>query len=162
MKAMLPLSIAVLIFTGCSSSENEEAKELKWYKTKEETIDHGIKEEKVKIEDIIGEVTENGETFIIYKKDLEDGTGVGVSSISEKDGKYAWYNADQDVVVKDDKKDNYTSQISWGTKTESGKTFTVYTGVSEEESPIINTETAEVSPTIDKETGIYFYIQSTK
>jgi hypothetical protein len=162
MKAVFPLGIAMLMITGCSASANEETKELKWYKTKEETIEHGIKEEKIKNEDIIGEVTENGETFVIYKKDLENGLGVGVSSISEKDGKYAWYDADQDVVVKDENKDDYFSQISWGTKTESGKSFTVYTGVSEEESPIIETKTTEVSPTIDKKTGIYFYIESTK
>lgn len=162
MKVVLPFAIAMLTLIGCSSLANNGANELKWFKTKEETIDHGIKEEKMKKEDIIGEVSENGETFVIYRKQLEEGLGVGVSSISEQEGKYAWYDPDQDVLVKNDKVKKYSSQISWGTTTQSGKTFTIYTGVSGDEGPIIKTETSEVSPTIDKKTGIYFYIEPTK
>ncbi|MBO1513642.1 hypothetical protein [Metabacillus bambusae] len=162
MKVVLTFAIAMLALTGCSALANDGASELKWFKTKEETIDHGIKEEKMKKEDIIGEVSENGETFVIYKKQLEEGLGVGVSSISEQDGKYAWYDPDQDVLVKNDKVKKYSSQINWRTTTQSGKTFTIYTGVSEDQSPIVKTPTSEVSPTIDKKNGIYFYIEPTK
>ncbi|QGQ45443.1 hypothetical protein [Metabacillus sediminilitoris] len=162
MKVVLTFAIAMLALTGCSALANDEASELKWFKTKEETIDHGIKEEKMKKEDIIGEVSENGETFVIYKKQLEEGLGVGVSSISEQDGKYAWYDPDQDVLVKNNKVKKYFSQINWGTTTQSGKSFTIYIGVSEDQSPIVKTSTSEVSPAIDKKTGIYFYIEPTK
>ena len=128
MKAVLPFAIAMNALTGCSAIVDNGASELKWYKTKEETIDHVIKEEKMKKEDIIGEVSENGETFVIYKKQVDEGLGVGVSSISEKEGKFAWYDPDQDVHVKNDKVKKYSSQISWGTTTQSGKEFTIYTG----------------------------------
>jgi hypothetical protein len=80
--------------------------------------------------------------------------GVGVSSISEQEGKFAWY--DPDKVKK------YSSQISWGTTTQSGKDFTIYTGLSEDQSPIVKTQTSDVSPAIDKNSGIYFYIEPTK
>ncbi|MDQ0882425.1 hypothetical protein [Peribacillus sp. V2I11] len=70
-------------------------------------------------DDIIGEVSENGETFVIYKKQLEEGLGVGVSSISQQKGKFAWYDPDQDALVKNDKVKKYSSQISWGTTTQS-------------------------------------------
>ncbi|MGE7183975.1 hypothetical protein ACQKKK_08180 [Peribacillus sp. NPDC006672] len=162
MKVVLPFALAMIALTGCSAIANDEASELKWFKTIEETIDHGIKEEKIKKEDIIGEVSENGETFVIYKKQLEEGLGVGVSSISEQGGKFTWYDPDQDVLVKNDKVKKYSSQISWGTKTQSGKNFTIYTGLSKEQNPIVKTQTSEVSPTIDTETGIYFYIEPAK
>ncbi|MGM0885757.1 MAG: hypothetical protein ACQEW5_02160 [Bacillota bacterium] len=68
---MLPFAIAMIALTGCSAIADNGTSELKWYKTKEETINHGIKEEKMKKEDIIGEVSENGETFVIYKKQLD-------------------------------------------------------------------------------------------
>lgn len=126
-KVVLPFAIAMIALTGCSAIADNGTSELKWYKTKEETINHGIKEEKIKKEDIIGEVSENGETFVIYKKQFEEGLGVGVSSISEQEGKFAWYDPDQDVLVKNDKVKKYSSQISWGTTTQSGKDFTIYT-----------------------------------
>lgn len=162
MKVVLPFVIAMIALTGCSAIANDGFRELKWFKTKEETIDHGIKEEKMKKEDIIGEVSENGETFVIYKKQVEEGLGVGVSSISEKEGKFAWYDPDQDVLVKNDKVKKYSSQISWGTTTQSGKEFTIYTGLSEDQSPIVKTTNSEVSPAIYKKTGIYFYIEPNK
>ncbi|MDF2036464.1 hypothetical protein P2R12_05580 [Cytobacillus oceanisediminis] len=162
MKVVLPFAIAMLALTGCSALASDGASEMKWFETKEESIEYGLKEEKIKKEDIIGEVSENGETFIIYKKQLEEGLGVGVSSISEKDGQYAWYDPDQDVLVKNDEVKKYSSQISWGTETQSGKTFTIYTGVSDEGTPVVKTETGEVSPTIENKTGIYFYIEPTK
>ncbi|MGG4267792.1 hypothetical protein [Peribacillus simplex] len=162
MKVMLPFALAMFALTGCSAIADDGASELKWFKTKEETIDHGIKEEKIKKEDIIGEVSENGETFVIYEKQLEDSLGVGISSISEQGEKFAWYDPDQDVLVKNDKVKKYSSQISWGTTTQSGKTFTIYTGISKEHDPIVTTSTGEVSPEIDTKTGIYFYIEPIK
>ncbi|MDQ7862946.1 hypothetical protein RCO48_23695 [Peribacillus frigoritolerans] len=41
--------------------------------------------------------------LLFIKKQLEEGLGVGVSSISEQEGKFAWYDPDQDVLVKNDK-----------------------------------------------------------
>ncbi|MCM3674761.1 hypothetical protein M3699_12905 [Peribacillus simplex] len=162
MKVVLSFAIAMIALTGCSAIADDGAGELKWFKTKEETINHGIKEEKMTKDDIIGEVSENGETFVIYKKQLEEGLGVGVSSISQQKGKFAWYDPDQDALVKNDKVKKYSSQISWGTTTQSGKDFIIYTGLSEEQSPIVKTQTSEVTPTFDTVTGIYFYIEPTK
>jgi hypothetical protein len=162
MKVFLPFTIAMLALTGCSALANDEVNELKWFKTKEETIDYGIKEEKMKREDILGEVTEDGETFVIYKKHLEEGLGVGVSNISEQKGQFAWYDPDQDVLVKKNKVDKYSSQISWETTTKTGKVFTIYTGITEDHSPIVQTKNSEASPPFDSKTGIYFYIEPSK
>ena len=157
MKLIITCALTLLALAGCSVSANEN---LEWFKTKQDSIDYGKIEEKIKESDIIGDITLEGETFVVYKKQLGDGIGVGVSNITENNGKYAWYTPDQDVLVKNNSIEKYSSQISWVTNTQSGKSFTIYIGISEDESPIILTANSEeVSPTtIDRESGIYFYI----
>lgn len=162
MKKIAPFAIALLTITGCSAFASNKGSDLTWYNTKVEAINHGLKEEGIKKEDIIGDVTENEETFIIFKKKLDDGIGVGVSNIGEKDGEFTWYDADQDVLVKDEKVNKYASQISWESKAFSGRTVTIYTGMSSDQRPLIKTSNGELSPTVDKNTGIYFHIESNK
>lgn len=162
MKVILTLVMSIFVLIGCSALAKSDDNDLKWFKTEEEAISHGIKEEKIKKEDIIGEVNEDEEKFIFYKKQLKEGLGVGVSSISEKDGQFAWYDTDQDVLIKNEIIKKYFSQISWDTETQSGKNFTVYTGISKNQNPLIETNKGEISPVVDKKTGIYFYIESTK
>lgn len=159
MKRFLSLTMILIIVTGCSALANDD---LKWFKTLDEAIEYGIKEEELKKQDVIGEVKENGETFIFYKKKLDEGLGIGVASISEQNGQFAWYRSSQDVLVKNDNTENYSSEISWDTKTQSEKSFTVYTGIKKEQNFSINTPKGEVNPEIDKNTGIYFYIESRK
>lgn len=162
MKVVLTFAIAMLTLTGCSALANDEDNELKWFITKEESIEHGIKEEEVSQKDIIGEIKEDGETFIFYKRKVSDGIVVGLSSISKNDGKYAWYRSDADVLVKNNSHPEKVSNISWETQTQSGKKFRAYTGLTKEQNPTIETEKGSTTPNIDHNSGIYFYIESIK
>lgn len=159
MKIILALLMAVFVIAGCSALANDEVKDLKWFKSDQEAISYGIKEEEIKKEDVIGEIKEGGETFIFYKKKLEDGLGIGLSSISKKDSQYAWYSPDQDVLIKNNSIENYTSEISWVTKTQSGKKYIAYTGLSKDQNLSIETHKGKVTPKTDKNSGIYFYIE---
>nr|WP_263326957.1 hypothetical protein [Neobacillus sp. Marseille-Q6967] len=119
----------------------------------DKAIEYGLKEEDVTKQELIGKVEENGEIFIFYKKQLKDGVGLGVSTINEKNGKYAWFRTDQDILVN-------LSKISWETKTLSGKKFLIYTGITKNENITIETRKGNVEPKIDKDNGIYYYVES--
>jgi hypothetical protein len=162
MKVVLTFVIAMLALTGCSALANDEEDGLKWFKTKEESIEHGIKEEEISQKDIIGEIKEDGETFIFYKKKVKDGVVVELSNINENNGKYAWYRADAGVLVKNNSHSEKASRISFETQTQSGKKFIAYTGYTKEQNPTIDTEKGSVTPNIDNNSGIYFYIEPIK
>lgn len=163
MKLILTLLMILYIVTGCSGSTNDRIDSLKWFKTENIAIDYGMKEEKITKENVIGKIKKNGETFIFYKKNLPDGLGLGIASISEKNGQYAWYKVDQDILVKKNDNEAYSPEINWDTKTQSGKSFTVYTGITKDQNISIKTPKGIVKPDIiDKNSGIYFYIESTK
>ncbi|MFY0760602.1 hypothetical protein AB1K32_17240 [Metabacillus dongyingensis] len=162
MKAVLTIMISLLALTGCSALASDEGNQLKWFKTKEDSIEHGIKEEEISQEDIIGEIKEDGETFIFYKKKVIDGIVVELSSVSENDGKYAWYRSDAGVLVKYNSIEKNAIKVSWENKTQSGKKFIAYTGYTKEQNPTLETEKGSTTPNIDKNSGIYFYIEPIK
>ncbi|UAL52856.1 hypothetical protein [Metabacillus dongyingensis] len=162
MKAVLTFVIAMLALTGCSALASDEGNQLKRFKTKEDSIEHGIKEEEISQEDIIGEIEENGETIIFYKRKAKEGIVIEVSSISKNEGKYAWYRADAGVLVKYNSHPEKATKISLETQTQSGKKFIAYTGYTKEQNPTIDTENGSTTPHIDKNSGIYFYIESIK
>ncbi|WP_374717424.1 hypothetical protein [Neobacillus sp.] len=153
MKRLVVLLAVVLSIVGCTTFTHND---LQWFKSKQEAIDHGIKEEGIEKQDVFGEIEDSGETFIFYKKELEEGLSVGVSSISKKDSKYAWYDSDQDYYIEN------VNGVSWETKTQSGKSFTIYAGLSNGKNRTINTPNGPISPNIDKETGIYYYVELSK
>lgn len=157
MKKFFSLLLIIFLVQGCSALAKDD---LTWFQTLNEAVDHGIKEEGLKEKDILGEVKEDGETFIFYKKYVEDGLGIGIASISEKNGQFAWYKSNPDTLVKNDAKEDYSSEINWDTKTQSEKSFTVYAGTINEQDITIETAKGEVTPEIDKDTGIYYYIES--
>lgn len=142
--------LIVLLTTGCSALANGN---LKWFNNVDKAIEYGLKEENINEQDLIDKVKENGELFIFYKKDLKDGPGLGVSTVSEKDGKYTWFRTDKDVLLN-------VSEISWETKTLSDKKFVIYTGTTKNENIEIETRKGIVNPIIDKKNGIYYYVES--
>lgn len=162
MKKILSFFMLALILVGCSAHAKNDDPKLKWYKSKEEAIAHGIKEEQINKEDIIGEARENGETFIIYKIESDKGLAVGVSYISKKDGQFTWYRPDQNIRIKTDSVENrekYSSQVSWESTSQSGKKFTIHIGINIDERPMIIKGNSQVSPVTDKKTGIFYYIE---
>ncbi|MGE7609286.1 hypothetical protein ACQKML_22030 [Peribacillus frigoritolerans] len=46
MKVVLPIAIAMIALSGCSAIADNGASELKWYKTKEETIIMALKKKR--------------------------------------------------------------------------------------------------------------------
>lgn len=160
MKKNLIFVMLLFIITGCSSQVSSN---LKWFENLDEAIISGMKEENINKEDILGEIENNEEIFIFYKKKLEEGLGLGVASISKHKNKFAWYRSNQYVLVKNNNIENYTTKISFDIKTQSKKTFVVYVGSTKEQNVFIETLTKrKVSPQIDKNTGIYFYLEFKK
>ncbi|KWU57729.1 hypothetical protein AWW70_21380 [Bacillus mycoides] len=156
MKNILILLICLFIIGGCSYQNNE----LKWFDNLDAAITYGMKKESIQKEDILGKVEKNGEIFIVYKKKLKEGLGVGVSSISKENNKFSWYRSNPFVLVKNKHVETYPTKISFDIVTQSNKTFIVYVGVSNKEIIYIDTLTKKkVIPQTDKNTGIYFYIE---
>src|SRR5688500_14008786 len=76
--------------TGCSESDNDELRYIKWFKTEEEAINYGIKEEQIKKEDILGKIKQNQETFVFFKEEEKEGISVSLANIIKQDKQYAW------------------------------------------------------------------------
>ncbi|GIN63986.1 hypothetical protein J27TS8_39790 [Robertmurraya siralis] len=124
---------------------------LEFFTDKEEAIRQGIKAEGLKKEDILGEILENGEIFVFYKKNLEDGLGVGVSSIYKKNDKYSWYDSEQDVVIQGN---NHNFDVNWILNTKTGNQYKIYVGMADSK------DIPEgISPIIDQKTGIYYHVE---
>jgi len=158
-KIILPIAI-LFIIAGCTTKTSEE---IKWYKNERKAIEEGLKDEGLKNKDILGKVKEKGEEFVFYKQDNEDGVAVSVASISREKNKYAFYNIDSYVQVKDNRNKNYSSEINWETHTQSDKKFIAYTGtIKGKENYSIKTQLGLVTPYINKKTGIYYYVEPLK
>jgi len=158
-RIILPIAI-LFIIAGCTTKTSEE---IKWYKNEQKAIEEGLKDEGLKNKDILGKVKENGEEFIFYKQDNEDGVAVSVASIGRENDKYAFYNIDSYVQVKDNRNKNYSSEINWETHTQSDKNFIAYTGtIKGKKNYSIQTQLGLVTPYINKDTGIYYYIEPIK
>lgn len=150
MKNLYILLIVLITVTGCSVAAKDN---LQWFKTVDEAIEYGLKEEEITLQDLIGEINENGERFIFYKKDMRDGLGLGVANVIEKNGQFAWFKSDPNVLVN-------VSQISWETETPSKKKFIIHTGILEYEDMSIETEKGMVKPYVDTNNKIYYYVES--
>lgn len=70
-KVVLPFAIAMIALTGCSAIADNGTSELKWYKTKEETINHGIKEEKMKKKTSLEKLVKTGKHLLFIRNNLK-------------------------------------------------------------------------------------------
>ena len=150
MKKLFILLMVLLIVSGCSTAAMDN---LQWFQTVDEAIEYGLQEENIKQQDLIGEITENGERFIFYKIKTEDGLGLGVANIIEKNGQFAWFRSDPHIIVNG-------SQVSWESEIPSKKRFIIYTGILENEDMSIETEKGMVKPYIDSTNKIFYYVES--
>ncbi|MFC0190166.1 hypothetical protein ACFFJY_17855 [Fictibacillus aquaticus] len=145
----LALLLLIMSAVGCSQKEDNE---LKWHSTKQAAINAGLKEDDLSSESILDEVTQDGETFILYSMKLEEHNIVFIANVVEKDGKYAWYRSEAGTGV------NNVSQVVGETSTYSKKKYKVYLGIAEElKGPITLDGGGSVMPTVKK--GIYYYIE---
>jgi hypothetical protein len=145
------LFFLIVFITGCSSLAHQD--DLKHFNSVKEAVNYGINKEKITEKDLIGEVEENGELLIIFKKKLPTGIGLGVANISVNSGKYTWYRGDQLVIASG----NIITEI----KTQAGNNFVLYLGkVEGMKKNIIKTkEGINKYPIVDDDSGIYFYIE---
>ena len=149
MKRYFIFIIFCLVLSGCTNSKSEE---IRWFNTKNDAIQYGLKEEGISKKDIISRYDIDGELFLVYKKEEGSKLLVGLSNIANKNNKYSWYRNDAYVEVKGN------IQISLITKALSGNEFNFYTGITKEKELTIKTELGDISPHIDEKSGIYNFI----
>jgi len=150
---VLPL---FLIITGCSFFTTGKD-ELKWFHTLNEAVENGAMAEGITMNDIIGKVEQVGEVLVVYKKDVPDGLAVGVASISQRDGTYSWFRESNPVLIKNI--DGQEFSIKTEISTQSSKRFAVYLGIASEQNKTINITIGTVTPIVDKESQIFYYIE---
>ncbi|MCC0563624.1 hypothetical protein EDM54_18820 [Brevibacillus borstelensis] len=153
---MLVLMIFVIL-SGCSLGSKDS---LMWFSSPDAAIQNGIKLESINESDLLSTVETDGETLLIFKQNVPEGTIVGVASLSKKDGQFAWYRENDPVLVK---RLNETASpaITCEINTQSKKTFYVYLGVTSTiENRISLKNGSKVQPSIDKNSGIYYYVES--
>ncbi|MBT2755855.1 hypothetical protein J7E71_07830 [Mesobacillus foraminis] len=155
------MRVLILLLTialaGCASKDSEE---LKWFDTDNEAIEYGLKLEDAKQSDVLGEMESDGEHFVVYKDPVPDEDGIAISTvnIAEENGKYAWYRANSYVKITDKNPQHNIKQVSYDTKTRSGKDFLVYAGYTKNEKITLETPEGSIQPKIDPSTGIYFSV----
>lgn len=151
MVLFLILLFLTLILHGCNTTTATglDEKKLKWFKTQSEAIKYGVKEEQIEENDIIDELNSNGEIFLVYKT----GNNVGLSNIAKNKGKYTWYRSDAYTAVTDT-----DTKISFLTETLSKKKFYFYVGKLKGTEITIKTNIGDVSPSVDKNTKLYYFI----
>lgn len=74
------------MIAGCSQESNNSNKRG-WYETKEEAIEHGLKDEEVNRDDILSIQEIKGESIVFY----EHNGGLGVASITKTEKGYSWF-----------------------------------------------------------------------
>ncbi|MRX57063.1 hypothetical protein GJU41_24315 [Bacillus idriensis] len=142
------------LLIGCSANEDH----IKWFATKEEAIQHGLKEEGLSAGNLLGKIQSDGELFVFFKRKMKDGEAAGIVHLRESNGKYAWYKSNAEVQVKY-KNRKKAPHVSFELKTYSDKAYKAYFGSADSADMAISTDYGpEVTPEIDKESQIYFYI----
>lgn len=145
--------IFILFISGCSTSNDD----LQQFDSFDKAVDFGMQDEDIDKEDVIGKIKLDNKTFFFYTMSVEEGLAVGVAVISKQNDKYEWYRSNPFVIVKN--KDNKSVDVSWDMKTKSGNSYIVYTGLVKDDSTIIKTIHGNVTPEINSEKGIYYYVE---
>ncbi len=97
MRIFISIIFILSVILGCSANNGAA---LIWFDTLDAAIQNGIQREEITESDILGKLEKDNEFLIIFKTKLSEGTGLGVASIAKESGKFAWYRADQPVLVK--------------------------------------------------------------
>lgn len=151
------ISVLLLLFmvAGCSAHSNSE---LTWFNSSDDAIKDGIEREGITESDILAKEEKDEDTLIIFKMNLPEGTALGVASLAKENGKYAWYRADQLVLIQ-----HANKQMAPVTKTVintySKNSFSIYLGATKDLNEMIETDKGSVTPIIDPNTGLFYYIE---
>ncbi|MEJ8545510.1 hypothetical protein [Brevibacillus borstelensis] len=157
MRYLMLVLLIIVIFSGCSLGSEDS---FMWFPSPEAAIQNGIKLEGINESDLLATVETDGETLLIFKQNVPEGTIVGVASLSKKDGEFAWYRENDPVLVKH-LDETASPTITCEINTQSKKIFYVYLGVTSAiENRISLKNGTKVQPTIDKNSGIYYYVES--
>lgn len=154
-KWLFSMLLLLMVITSCSTNDHAE---LRWFDTVDEAIRSGIEFEGLSKGDVLDKIDKDGETLIVYKITLPDGTGLAVASLAIADGKFAWYRANNPVVVLDANKEP-VSVVKTTITTESQKSFIVHLGATKNPNQTIITEKGVVSPTVDQNSGLFYYFE---
>ncbi|MED4569825.1 hypothetical protein [Brevibacillus agri] len=154
-KWLLSLLLFILALTACSSKDDVE---LRWLTTPEAAIQDGLELEGLTKSDVLDEIAKDGETLIIYKMTLPDGTGLGVASLAKTEGKFAWYRTNNPVHVQNNNQEPAPVAKTTVT-TRSNKTFTIYLGATRNPNQTIETENGVVTPIIDQKSGLFYCLE---
>ncbi|USG64520.1 hypothetical protein NDK47_20570 [Brevibacillus ruminantium] len=157
MRHLMFVFMTIVILSGCSIG-NEDS--FVWFPSPEAAIQNGLKQEEINESDLLSTVETDGETLLIFKQNVPDGTIVGIASLRKKDGQFAWYRENDPVLVKH--LDGTASpSIIIEIHTHSKKAFYVYLGVTNSaENKITLRNGNKVQPAVDQNSGIYYYVES--
>ncbi|MFF0828740.1 hypothetical protein ACFYU8_17950 [Brevibacillus sp. NPDC003359] len=154
LKWLFPLLLSLMVITSCSTNDAE----LRWFATADEAIQDGIQIEGLTKGDVLDKIEKDGETLVVYKISLPDGIGLGIASLAKAEGKFAWYRANNPVIVQDANQ-KPVSVVKTTITTESKKSFMVHLGATKVPNQTIVTDKGVVSPTIDNSSGLFYYFE---
>lgn len=154
-KWFLSMLLFPLMITACSSADDPE---LRWFDRPEAAIQDGLALEGLTQSDVLDEIDTDGETLIVYKMTLPDGTGLGIASLAKADGQFAWYRTNNPVLVQNSNQEP-APVVKTDVTTRSNKTFPIYLGATRNPNQTINTDKGVVTPMIDQESGLFYYLE---
>lgn len=145
-KLILLLILNSIILSACNSHDS-----VKWYNTKNEAIEAGIKEEEIIEGDIIDELVVDDETFFVF---LSGSKTIAVANLAKKNHMYTWYRSSAFTYL------NKVSLVSWEFESEAKDTYIIYAGagIPHDQSISINTVEGVNTPIMNEEAGIFYYI----
>jgi len=115
--------VSVLLFL-VSCKTNEENGNLKWFPSKEEAIEAGLRQESAESKSILDIIEENGETLVFY----EMFNGLGVANIAKGPKGFGWYRSSAYIDFQTDSEDSPFMYGGFDIQTYSGITLSVIAG----------------------------------
>ncbi|MBT2659390.1 hypothetical protein J7E81_30150 [Bacillus sp. ISL-18] len=157
MKKIMAVLLILLSLLGCSNTKVEGGIESsRWFDSKKQMITNLLKEEEISANDIIDRIKLDKEEIILFKFHANEGDGVGIATVFQKDNKYKWERNLQKVILK---YRDYNIETHTTLTTTSNNKYELYLGVATKPSEVISTETGDIKPTVDPKTNFYYYIK---
>lgn len=122
LKRVVVIVFVLLLLVSCES--NEENVNLKWFPSKEEAIEVGLRQENAESTSNLDIVEENGETLVFY----EMFNGLGVANIVKGPKGFGWYRSNPYLDFQTDSEESPLMYGEFDIQTYSGVTLSVIAG----------------------------------